>query len=267
MAKLVYSHPGDDVVDNAALVTPSSQVVEYPVENLWDGNPAKPWKSTQTSPNIVWDFGSAQTLDLVAIVHHNLDAGLNVRIQGNATDSWGSPTLDQAITIPAYDPDPVLPWPVNPFKDLTGIGSRSFRFWRLAVVGANSVNVQLGEFKMLVPKRELVHNVLWGVEDGIERPLIEHVTDYLVSTIYQLGARVASLSGEIETSDAGIAAIEAWWDACGGRAVPTLVIPDPAINRCYLMRWKDTTRAVQRVFTNDNRIRLTLAEVSRGLVL
>ena len=66
--------------------------------NIYDGNPAKPAKLTTTTGAWRWDFGGAKQLDVAAIIHHNLTAGLNVRIQGNATDAWGAPSLDQATT-------------------------------------------------------------------------------------------------------------------------------------------------------------------------
>src|ERR1043165_9254705 len=128
-SKLVYARPSDNVIANATIAV-STSATGYGVANLYDGNPAKPWRATATTATIDFDFGSAQSLDLAAIIHHNLTAGLaNVKLMGDAAANWAGPTLSQAFTIPAYDQDG---FPVNPYLDLTGIGSRSFRYWRLS---------------------------------------------------------------------------------------------------------------------------------------
>ena len=43
-------------------------------------------------------FSSAVDVDTVAIFGNNFTSGATVKIQGNATDSWGSPSIDQALT-------------------------------------------------------------------------------------------------------------------------------------------------------------------------
>jgi hypothetical protein len=230
---------------------------------FYDKNPAKPFKMTGTTGNVVWDFGSAKQLDIVALIHTNLDAGLNVRIQGNATNVWAGPTLDQAITIPARDGDN---FPVNPFIDLTGIGSRSFQFWRFIVVGVNSVNPSIGEIWLGQNKRSLPHNYSWGFKRSAARPIIEHRTDYQVSMIYDLGTKVKRLTGEIQTNDAGLLAIQQWWDSCNGRALGTLIIPDPSVNEAWLARWASTERPETHEFKDNNTFPVAWEEISRGLV-
>lgn len=51
-------------------------------------------------PRIFLDVGSGNTINptSVAILNHNLSSGVNLRLQGNATDDWSSPTVDQSIT-------------------------------------------------------------------------------------------------------------------------------------------------------------------------
>lgn len=260
---LLYAKPSDNVIADAT-ITPSTEATGYEVENLYDGNPAKPWKATATTGNIVFNFGSAQNIDLVALIHHNLTAGLEVRIQGNASDSWGSPTLNQAITIPAYDEDG---FPVNPWIDLSAL-SNSFQYWRLVVVGTNAANVAIGELWLVETRRELTaRNLRYGLSQSTTRPLIEHTTDYGVSTIYDLGAKMRGLSGEIITTNTGLEEVKDWWDSCNGRALPTLMIFDEDVNSAQLVRWGAMGRVDRRSNHNIATIPVAFSEVSRGLVL
>jgi len=261
----IYQWPTDQKLGAGVTITPSSEDADYPRANLYDSNPARAFKLDATSGNIVFDFGVATNVDVFAIVHHNLDAALaNVKIQGNATDSWGAPTLNQTITIPTYERGSPR-WPVNPFLDLSAL-SNSFRFWRLLFGTANSVDVQLGQLWFGETKRTLTNNISWGYQDGVERRIIEHETDYGVTTTYDLGAKIKTWSAEIKTSDAGMAAVEQWWDECNGRSLPTLIVPDSDVNDARLARWAEPVRLIQRDFTNNNIIRFGWREVSRGLV-
>jgi hypothetical protein len=263
MAKVIYCRPDDQLLDEETVITSSgAESTGYTTANLYDNNPARAFKLNAASGNVVFDFGGAVNVDIFSIIHHNLDAGLDVKIQGNATDSWGTPSLSQSITIPAYEKDG---FPVNPFIDLSAL-SNSFRYWRLLVNGTNSANVQLGQLIFGATKRELVHNIGWGYQESVERKIIEHVTDYGVSTIYDLGAKIKAWSPTIKTTDAGMTAIEEWWDACHGRALPSLIVLDPDVNDARFVRWSEPARTIQRDFNNDNTIQFGWREVSRGLV-
>ena len=265
MARIIYQKPIDQVADNASVVTVSSENAAYPKANLSDGNPAKPFKFTATTGNIVWDFGSAQSLDIFAIIHHNLTAALaNVKIQGNATDSWGAPSLDQAVVIPAYRDDG---YPRNPWVDLSGIGSRSFRYWRLVFGTANGANIALGEVWLGALKRSLTHNISWGYDKGVIRPSIVHRTRYGVKLTYDLAAPRQYIKGPVQTSDAGAEAMRDLFDATRGQTGRFLVVEDPLINDAMIMEWTSDEFKMQREFANNVHLNLDWEEASRGLVL
>jgi len=265
MANLLFQKPTDNIAASGTLAVQSgTEDTGYPAANLVDLNPAKPAKLTTTTGAWRWDFGSATAIDVVAIIHHNLTAGLNVRIQGNATDAWGAPTLDQAITIPAYRSDG---FPINPFKDLTAIAPRSFRYWRLVIVDANTVPVQIGEVWLGATKRLLTVNIRWNYEENDDQPLIEHITDFRVKTVYAYGVSIRRYVAQLTTTNAGAAEIYDWWRSCRGRAHPMLIALDGDVNDCMMARFNMTYLKSNREFTDYNPIELDLIEVSRGLVL
>lgn len=267
MGRMIYGRYSDNVVPLATLAVESgTEDPDYLAANLGDLVPAIPAQLTTTTGAWTLDFGADQRIDLVALPHHNLDAGLEVRIQGNAADSWIGPTLNTTITIPAYRGDG---FPGGAWKDLTGVAGYStsgFRWWRLAIIGANAANVKIGEFVALSHKRTLNPNISWGAARQDERPVIENVTDYLVSTIYDLGVTRRSIAGELDTSDAGLADIRTWWEDTRGRARPFLLIPDEDVNEAWFVRWAGNLNPTL-VLTDRNTIPLEFQEVSRGLYL
>lgn len=85
-------------VDTATL-TESSENSMLPVENVQNARAGKVWETTgaSTSQNVVVDMGGVQAVTYAAIVHpdENLTSG---NIQGNSTDSWGSPSFSEVFT-------------------------------------------------------------------------------------------------------------------------------------------------------------------------
>lgn len=268
MANLQYQHYSDNKAPNATVtVNVGTAATGYPATNLQDRNPAKPAKLAETSGAWVFAFAAAQRVDIAALVMHNLTAGLAVRIQGHASSSWGAPTFNQLITIPAYRDDG---FPVNPWLDLTGLSGYSaagFQFWRVWVEGVNAAGVAIGEVWLGQTKRTLSPNINWGESQDEERKLIEHSTDYGVDTIYDLGVTRRSIMGDIDAPDTTRDALRTWWRDSRGRAQAFLIMPDGAVNDAWMVRWADARQAVRFDLTDRNTVALSFQEVSRGLVL
>ena len=271
MADVLYQWPTDQVADSATItLTTGTADATYPIANLTDGNIAKPHKVAETSATWKLDFGAAQRVDLVALGPHNFDAGLQVKIQGNATDAWGSPTVDTTITIPADDADGRA---VCPFKDLTGVTGYSttgFRYWRLAVTGVNSVALALGELWFGAEKRVMAtvfgqhYQEPFDVEEI--RSLVEHETTYGVATVYDLMQRRRVFRGELRVGALGVAAFRAWHHAMRGRVYPGLWMPDADVNDVWWVRAARDWR-VTRHLEDVQDIALVLDELSHGLPL
>lgn len=265
MASAVYGKPSDNVAGNATITAQSGTAdSDYPLTNLVDDNPAKPGKLTTTTGRIMFDFGSAQNIDLVALIHTNLTAGLSVKIQANATDSWGAPSIDQAITIPAVPDDG---YPLNPWLDLTGISPRSYRYWAIQIAGTNSAAAAIGEVWMQATKRSLTRNIQWGAVEMEEHPAVEHRTTYGVSTVYSLGPRMRTVAGMIRANQTALAELIALERDAHHRGSPFLFILDPAVNDALYVRWASRPFAHVNQFLQTRPVQVAFEELSRGLYL
>lgn len=267
MGRVLYGHYSDNVAPLAtASVGAGSADPDYPATNLNDLVVARPAQLSTTTGAFVFSFLAAQRVDLVALPHHNLSAGLEVRIQANPTDTWGAPAFNRPITIPPYRKDGLPPGAWLNLTTQAGYDVGGWQYWRVAIVGVNHAPVKLTEVVLLSTIRTLNPNISWGARRPERRPLIENETDYGVQTVYDLGVTHRQLEGDIDTTDAGLAAVSDWWQDCRGRARPCLLIPDESVNDAWFVRWA-TELDPTLVITDRNTIPVGFKEISKGLIL
>lgn len=267
MGRAIYAHYSDNVAPSATItVNTGTEDPDYLAANLVDLNPSKPAQLTTTTGSWVFDWGAAQRVDWVNLPMHNLDAGLEVRVQMNATNSWGAPSLNTTIAIPTVRDDGL---PVGSWKDLTGVAGylvSGYRYLRLVVVGANSAAVKVGEFMILTTKRTLNPNISWGAQVPEQRLAQVNQTDAGVKMMYDLGTTLRTFRGELDTTDAGLAAVRAWWRNSRGPIFPFAFVLDEDVNEGVMARWASTLDPTLAI--NDrNTMPITIEELSRGLVL
>lgn len=269
MANAIFG-PGSENQIPLATITSSvgTQDPDYPLDGLTPaGIPcgikqAMPRaKFTTTTADAIMDFGSAKSVPIFGMPDYYITAGAVVKIQGNATNTWGSPSLSQMITIPAHQRNG---FPIGVFKDLSG-GSHSFRYWRLVVESGNSVNVQLGQFWMMSTKRTLIQNVRWGVKPTNMIQQVEHETDGGVEHIYPFGTQREDMTAQIKTSlgDGAIAQFEDWYYD-GSKSGYFLFILDPDSPKSRVCRFHMDYGREYTTY-NDDTVDLVLRERSRGL--
>ena len=70
---------------------------------------------------IKFSFASAVDVDYMLILAHNITSGATVKVQANATDSWGSPSIDTAMT---YNSEYII----HAFSS-----TESYQYWRFYV--------------------------------------------------------------------------------------------------------------------------------------
>ena len=96
--KLLYTNK----ITSSATLTASSEATGYDVENVYEPNYSITWRSTAagaTAQTIVCDFGAATAVDCIALGNINFRSTATVKIQGHTADSWGTPDVDETITV------------------------------------------------------------------------------------------------------------------------------------------------------------------------
>lgn len=83
-----------------SILTVTNEDSNYPIENIYDTRLSKIYRSLTTEIRILFDAGLGYTLtpDSVTINAHNISDTATIRIEGNDSDSWGSPSFSQEIT-------------------------------------------------------------------------------------------------------------------------------------------------------------------------
>lgn len=117
---------------DTATLTESTQNTYFPVENIQDYDKDKAWKTlgTQATESIVFDLGSAQTVNSVIVYNHNFTGTeTDIKIQGNDADSWATPAVDETLTYVA----------TTFGKSFTG---GAYRYWRLVFTKANASDIR-----------------------------------------------------------------------------------------------------------------------------
>jgi hypothetical protein len=278
----IYQHYADEVARLATITIETGAVSPddpaYGPTVLVDDNPAKVAKIDATSGSWLFAYDTPQRIDLAALIHHSFDATVDaeaaspagsVRIEGNATDDWTSPSFSAAFTIPPWFAVGTRRWPVNPWLDLTqqsGYNSAGFLFWRL-VIENNSQDIQLGQVWFGSQIRRFDPDLQWGLQVGGDKPQIENTTNFQVQTIYPRGTTIWKQDADLLADDVMAAAFEQHWYDVEGRGRPWLLIPSgPVANdRAYLVRYATTDRQMTWNWENYHNIHLSFQEVGRGL--
>lgn len=262
----IYARASDNLAPAATLTQSVGGVqAAYPLSCLVDGTFGKPAKWDNTTGDVIFDHGSDVEIDLVAFGPHNLTAGLGgVKLQRNATNSWGAPSLDTTITIPAYRADGTS---TNAWKDLTVVaGYGAYRYTRLYVSSANGAAIQIGEIWLVGTKRQLVRNYQWGFVTDTFAKGLEHRTELGVVKTFGLGVSSRVLRVSLRGEESDRADLETWYLDARGRRDPVLIIPDDLVNDAWFCR-VPAVLSLTRQFTDVNDTELTFDEVVRGPAL
>ena len=109
-----------------SILTINSSNINYPVTNILDSRLTKIVKTdSNTTMTIVFDAGSAVNVNSISIANHNISSGATIKFQGNATNVWTTPTIDETLTYSSGI--------IN--KQFTG---GSYQYWRLDIVDAGN---------------------------------------------------------------------------------------------------------------------------------
>lgn len=263
MGDILYVRTSDLIIPNATLsVTSGAADSGYPVTNLQDTNPAKPFKATGTSVTVQATYGGAVTARLTSFGPHNL-VGATVSITNNA----GTP-LNQAITVPANTLGPNSGYSVDPFKDFSAQTSSLFATqWNLVIAGA-SANVAIGEWHLAVEARIL--EILLQGEDAIRHGTTVHPTSMGGELMSRRGWARRRFKGRIivdkNNLDNDLATIRALFDDASGRFGKVLFIPNSATNDALYCNINMDEQVVVWFTPNDELgyVEIEFIQVQRG---
>ena len=240
-------HIADNLVEDASTITVSSEDSTYVKENLYNRRPGKPFKfSVLGTEAVVVDFGSATSIDSIAIIGHNIDSGATrIELEGNATDSWGAPSLNEDIAHAD----------TNMYKIFS---SGSYRYWRF-VVGGTAAKVKIGELVLGV-STTLTNNYQWGSEKAKRYKNITQTTEYGQPwSNYLFNQRSYNLTFAV--NDTTVTELEDLHeDVQGGNKPFTFINWD---EEAVYVRMEDELN-FKRTFTNYNESKIELLELPLG---
>jgi hypothetical protein len=224
----IHARPSDEI-GQLALLTLASGIADpnYPVDNLTSLFPDDAFltSSDSTAVDIIWDHGMATDVKLFSLHHHNIPAGTDVRIQRNATNSWGAPTMDVPVEIVAY-PQTGLPFPVG--VDLTaaaGYDIGGFQHTRLHIPSLAQL-VGLGSALLWNAKRTAWDPVLPPAVYGEQQAATTFRTSLGRLRGYFKGVRLRDYPFKTRQEDAGWAEFVALFRECSS-VLPFLWWRDP----------------------------------------
>lgn len=119
----------DNVIDASGVVfTAGTYDASFPPANLANEHRNNPYRTgTGTAAEfVIIDLLTAKNVTACILLDHTLTAGdTSIRIQANATNSWGAPSFDQALT-----------WASGTISQV--FANQSFRYWRLIFTKSNA---------------------------------------------------------------------------------------------------------------------------------
>ncbi len=203
-----------DSESDTLTLTASSEAPNLPVENVQDSRLSQPWRTDDevSDQTIIIDAGEGNTInpDMVALAGHNLTDGCTLKIQGNATNVWTAPTVDQTIT---HRDDVIVHF-------FTGA---ALRYWRLYIDDDSNPDgyIQLGRL-MLGSMLQMP-----PVEPGVNLPRVttSTVTESITGQVYGdrgLVRRVPTFEFPIITETQRQSLMEMW--AAVEKIVPVVLV-------------------------------------------
>lgn len=118
----------DNLWDSDATTrTASSAASGFPLSNIKHRWHTRVWRATGDAAEwVLMDLGSPMDIKAFILKEHNFTDAATVKIQGNAADAWGAPSVD--VTISITDDKLVKIWET----------AQTYRWWRVSMAdGAN----------------------------------------------------------------------------------------------------------------------------------
>lgn len=258
MPSLVYGHSRENLLRTATSITLATGTAEtgYGLEKLYDASWASPFKATGGNVTIVAAWASAVLPELAAILNSTLDVA--ALLQGNATDSWGAPTVSVAFGTPSMNARGYF---TSPHKDLSALTAQLF--WRLHIVG-NSRNVTIGEL-FLGPRYSLSGFLYQGLSLPHVGTTVTHRTYMQVPLSYEQTPRHREIDGTIMPAGSDLTAVHTLLDTSRMGARPMVLVPRDDVDDAWMAKIATARIGEGPIGPAISRIGLPIEMVSRGM--
>jgi hypothetical protein len=129
-------------ISDAATITAGSAAGSMPVTNLQTQQPSQPWRATDLNNSyIVVDLGSAQAINLIALLYTNASQAATIRYRAATSipNLTASPSYDSGAV--SHMPNPNVTWfqRTHAFKWF-GSSTKTFRYWRIDISDTGNGN-------------------------------------------------------------------------------------------------------------------------------
>lgn len=127
MAFRILYDPASDL--STAVISSSSDGSSHADSNAVKASVGTTWRTdSDTTEWIKFDLVvTTKKVDCVSIQAHNLTSSATVTFEGNASDSWGSPTVDETLTVATDSDGSVIDRITHYFTQAT------LRYWRVTI--------------------------------------------------------------------------------------------------------------------------------------
>jgi hypothetical protein len=157
--RIAYKNKIDDLL--ASQVTALTENVLYPIENVQDQRLSVKYQTDGASiQSVIFNLGVATTVTVAAILGHDIPSGTTCIIQGNGTNVWTSPSVNETFTVSAST-ESIL-------KFFTGGSYQYWRFYFTTVISAINIGrLWLGEYITIDPSSLLDFNITKMNDDNV----------------------------------------------------------------------------------------------------
>lgn len=245
IASLSYVRPDENYARNGiGVLSATSAQVGYEASRAGNGRPVHPWWATSGTASLTATYGATQ-VDIVALIHSNVDAGRTVTIGGTFAG-----TISGSRQANGYP------------RNIALIGSGAGGSATVSVAG-NSVELAIGEL-VVGRLRAMAYPLQKGARRKRSRIVQTDTDSYFGDEIrIDVGAELWQASGHWMLTNAEFTDFEAWWESTRGGTLPTLIIPNDVDNQPRLCRM---TADIE--YSNDGgykSVDVTFDEVARGI--
>lgn len=121
----------DNKIDDAIL-TPSSELLSRPIENVQDSDLSKQFAMDSNSGNIVIDLNNSEYISDVMLLGTNITSTGNITLEGSTTDNFSSP--DYSSSMDVYS---------NGNCGIKDVDS-TYQYWRVVITDTSISDILIG---------------------------------------------------------------------------------------------------------------------------